>query len=534
MSLSEQTTKHALISVYNKDGLEEFALSLKRLGYRLYSSGGTAQYLRDHGIETIAVEEYTGFPEILGGRVKTLHPKIHAGLLADQSCNEHVQQLQNHDIIPFSLVVVNLYPFLEQVSDSTRNEEGIELIDIGGPTMIRAAAKNYKNVTVVVDPMDYTSVIQALDTSGPDYSDQAACDQRRRYAEKAFALTAYYDSCIAKWINRVDPFKETQVPRFKCVSGHLVTTLRYGENPHQRANLYSRPGSEGQGVIGSEQLGGKPLSFNNIQDLESAYECLSELYSNDHSVAVIIKHMNPCGVAIGKTCGESFERALSGNPEAAFGGILALSHKVDLQTAQAIHSRYFEAVLALDYDPDALECLKSKKNLRVLKVKGWADPREAFEQCVVFRDGFLVQESDALSVNRSHLRCVTQRHPTQSQLEDLLFAEKVCKHVKSNAIVCAGGLQALGVGAGQMSRIGALSIAMEQSKRVLLSLDRDVEPVVASDAFFPFKDSVLMLHESGVQAVVQPGGSIRDREVIEEADRLGMTMVFTSLRHFTH
>lgn len=508
--------KRALISVSDKTGVKEFAKGLVVLGYEILSTGGTAKVLEEAGIPVTYVSEVTGFPEILDGRVKTLHPKIHGGILAKRT-QDHLAQLQQHDITPIDVVAVNLYPFKETISKpDVTMEEAIENIDIGGPTMVRAAAKNYEHVLIVVNPERYEEVLRNLEAGTADVQ------YRLKLAAEAFTHTAQYDSAISRYLN--DQQDENEFPVNYVLTGQKVQQLRYGENPHQKAAFYRLEGVDYACVAAAEQLQGKELSYNNIMDVEAALELVREFAD---TAAVVIKHTNPCGVAQAGTLVEAYRAAFNADPISAFGGIVGLNRKVDARTAEALVETFLEAVIAPDYEPAALQILARKPNLRVLAA-GELSRQVPGKQVKSVNGGFLVQDADTGQISPEDLQVVTRAQPTKRELEELLFAWKVVKHVKSNAIVITKNYQTLGVGAGQMNRVGAANIALKQAG------DRARGAFLASDAFFPFKDTVALAAKAGITAIIQPGGSMRDEESIEEADRHGLVMVFTGMRHFKH
>ncbi len=504
----------AVISVYRKEGVEKLARALQNLGYEILSTGGTAKYLREHGIETQEIAKVTGFPEILNGRVKTLHPVIHGGILYRDWVEKDREEIEELGILPVDVVVVNLYPFEEMMKEDLEEEELMEFIDIGGPSLIRAAAKNYFRVVVLVDPEDYDWVIEKLDRGELDKKDRAYL------AWKAFAHTAYYDGVISnalkKLFNIEEESKELSVPM------RLSSKLRYGENPHQRGVLYTNPLEE-LGVARAHVLQGKEMSFNNYLDADSAVRIALE-FPNDPA-CVIIKHNNPCGVALGKDLKEAFIKAKETDPEAAFGGIVAFNDRVDVELAEELTSMFLEVVIAPEYDERALEVLSRKKNLRVIRFFGMSN---SFDIKKV-SGGFLLQDEDTQLYEK--LETVTRREPTEQEMEDLLFTWKVCKHVKSNAVVIAKDRRTLGIGSGQVSRVDSLRCAIQKAQRYGFDLSG---AVLASEAFFPFRDSIDIAHEAGITAVIHPGGSIRDKEVFDAADEHGMAMVITGMRHFRH
>ncbi|HWP48794.1 MAG TPA: bifunctional phosphoribosylaminoimidazolecarboxamide formyltransferase/IMP cyclohydrolase [Candidatus Limnocylindrales bacterium] len=516
------TPKRALISVSNKQGIVEFAQALDQMGFDLISTGGTATLLSEFGLSVKRVSDLTHFPEILNGRVKTLHPMIHGGILANLEDPQHVKEISEQGILPISLVVVNLYPFRETVSKpAVTLEEAIENIDIGGPTLLRAAAKNYRNVTVICDPRDYGKVLNEL----KQHSGTVSLETRFKLAYKAFAHTASYDITITRYLSSTLTF-----PDYWFLDLEKVQDLRYGENPHQRAALYRDLSVAGPSLTKARQLQGKELSFNNIFDLNAALELILEFTSEGElfqPAAAIIKHTNPCGVALGQSLAEAYRRARSCDPVSAFGGIVALNTTVDVETAQELTSTFIEAVIAPAFEEAALAVLQKKKNLRVLCLDFSTLAGEKYDVKKV-SGGVLIQEKDVLDLNPQELKVVTKRQPTPQEMKGLRFAWKVVKHVKSNGIVYATETETVGIGAGQMSRVDASRIAIMKAQRSLQGT------VVASDAFFPFRDGVDAAAEVGATAIIQPGGSLRDPEVIAAADEHGMAMVFTQVRHFKH
>jgi len=520
----------ALISVSDKAGLRELAHALSERGIALVSTGGTASVLRTEGLEVRDVAEITGFPEMMDGRVKTLHPNVHGGLLALRDDPAHVAALVSHGIAPIDLLVVNLYPFEETVARGAETAEAVENIDIGGPAMIRAAAKNHAHVAVVTDPEDYAALLAELDAN----DGQTRLAFRRTLAQRAFARTAAYDAAVATWMagEIAEP-----TPRRRAFAGTLRQTLRYGENPHQGAAFYV-DGTDRPGVASAVQQQGKELSYNNINDTDAAYELVAEFMPGDGPACVIVKHANPCGAARGATLEEAYRRAFDCDRTSAFGGIVALNMKLDLKTAKAITEIFTEVVIAPGADIGAIELFDAKPNLRLLTAQGLPNPREgglAFRQVA---GGFLVQERDAAMVAPRDLKVVTARAPSAAEMADMLFAWRVAKHVKSNAIVYAKDGATVGIGAGQMSRVDSTRIAARKAADMAEALGLDAAPtqgaVVASDAFFPFADGLLAAAEAGATAVIQPGGSMRDAEVIAAADAAGLAMVFTGQRHFRH
>ena len=507
--------RRALISVSNKEGLAEFARELAALDFELVSTGGTARFLRKAGLSVVDVEAVTGFPEILDGRVKTLHPKVHGGLLAKLDKPEHLEALKSHEILPIELVCVNLYPFQAAISrPNCTVEEAIENIDIGGPSMLRSAAKNHEHVTVVVDPQDYDYVLEGLKIGGPDGS------ARRKLAAKVFRHTAAYDALIAGYLTQL---AGEEFPERLTLTYELEKNLRYGENPQQRAAFYRTPLAPATSLVHAEQLQGKELSYNNINDANAALGLVAEF---TEPCAVAMKHMNPCGVGVGANLDEAFSRAFASDPVSIFGGIVAFNRPVDGATARKLHHIFLEIILAPSFEPEALRVLEDKKNLRLLSLPmGEKEPGAL--GYVSLPGGMLTQTADDL-VEEAALRVVTKRAPTAKELAALKFGWKVCRHVKSNAIVVSNEEMTLGVGAGQMNRVGAAEIALRQAK------DKARGACLASDAFFPMDDTVELAAKAGITAVIQPGGSIRDQDSIDKADQYGIAMVFTGVRHFKH
>ncbi|MEZ5815038.1 MAG: bifunctional phosphoribosylaminoimidazolecarboxamide formyltransferase/IMP cyclohydrolase [Alphaproteobacteria bacterium] len=522
--------KRALISASDKDGIEDFARRLTGYGVEILSTGGTAKMLKDAGIAVKDVSEHTGFPEIMDGRVKTLHPTIHGGILARRSDDAHVKAMDDNGISDIDMVVVNLYPFVETVQSGKGFEECIENIDIGGPAMIRAAAKNHEFVAVITDPQDYGRVLEDMEA----HEGAVTYKTRKRLAATAYALTATYDSSIASWfVSQMDT--DYGYPRRISFSGSLKQTLRYGENPHQSAALYTVDGSTRPGVAHAAQLQGKELSYNNINDTDAAFELVSEF---DGPAVAIIKHANPCGVAVASDTLSAYNKAFTCDPVSAFGGIIALNRTLNRETAEAIIQKFCEVIIAPDVESDALELLKTKKNIRVLTTGGLPDMNQKRRMVTRVAGGLLVQDSDTGHIAESDLRVVTDREPTAEEMKDLLFAFRVAKHVKSNAIIYAKNGATVGIGAGQMSRLDSARIAARKSADAAEALGLDTPlakgSVVASDAFFPFADGLISAAEAGVSAVIQPGGSIRDDEVIDAANARGLAMVMTGMRHFRH
>ena len=520
----------ALLSVSDKTGLIPFAQKLHDMGVELISTGGTRKTLADAGLPVKDVSDITGFPEMMDGRVKTLHPKVHGGLLAIRENPEHEAAMLAHGIGTIDLLVVNLYPFEATIQAGKSEEDCIENIDIGGPAMIRAASKNHGDVTVIVEAADYEKVLTEMQAQ----RGATSLALRQHLAAKAFARTAAYDAAIATWF--AAHLGEAN-PDFRALGGRLAEPMRYGENPHQSAAFYHtaeiRPG-----VATARQLQGKQLSFNNINDTNAAFECVSEFDAQRSAAVVIVKHANPCGVAEGTNLREAYEKALRCDPVSAFGGIVALNRKLDADAAKAIVEIFTEVIIAPDADDEAVQLVAAKKNLRLLVTGGLADPRAAGLDFRTVAGGFLAQSRDNAVVDDMTLKVVTKRAPTEREMADLRFAFRVAKHVKSNAIVYAKDLATVGIGAGQMSRVDSSRIAAwkaaEAAKAAGLSESLAKGSVVASDAFFPFADGLLAAAEAGATAIIQPGGSMRDDEVIKAADEAGLAMVFTGHRHFRH
>ncbi len=521
------TIERALVSVYDKTGLVPFAKRLAERRIELISTGGTAKLLRDAGLGVRDASDLTGWPEMLGGRVKTLHPKVHGGILFRRGDTGDKSQAAQHGIAPIDLVVVNLYPFEATAAKAGLTpEELIENIDIGGPAMVRSAAKNFESVGVVTDPADYEAVAQEIAASGG-----LSLETRLELARKAFALTARYDGTIATELERLSVADErvtlggrAALPQRLHIALARRQAMRYGENPHQQAALYIPAGRPARGLAAAQQLQGKELSYNNLVDLDAAWGLAQEF---ERPAAVIVKHNNPCGAAEQGTLAEAYRRALECDPVSAFGGVLAFNRALDLETAGELAKLFAECVVAPGYDAAARELLAGKKNLRLMELASGAGSEGELELKRI-SGGVLAQEPDRHNWGEKELKCVTRRAPTREETAALLFGWKVCKHVKSNAIVFARGGQTLGVGAGQMSRVDSVKIAVMKAQLPLAG------SVVASDAFFPFPDGLEEAARAGATAVIQPGGSVRDAEVIAAADRLNVAMVFTGMRHFRH
>ncbi len=521
--------RRALISVSDKTNLLELGRALAGRGVELLSTGGSARTLREAGLEVRDVADLTGFPEMMDGRVKTLHPKVHGGLLALRDDAGHRAAMEEHGIEAIDLLVVNLYPFEATVARGAGYDEAVENIDIGGPAMIRAAAKNHGFVTTIVDIEDYDALLVELDQNAGATSRPF----RQVMAQRAYARTAAYDAAVSSWMAGAigEP-----APRRRAVAGTLRQTMRYGENPHQAAAFYT-DGTDRPGVATAHQHQGKALSYNNINDTDAAFELVSE-FADAAPTCVIVKHANPCGVAQGATLAEAYGRAFDCDRTSAFGGIVALNRPLDGPTAEAIAGIFTEVVIAPGADDAARAVFAAKKNLRLLTTEGLGDPRAAGDVWRQVSGGYLVQDKDAGHITRDDLTVVTKRAPSDDQIDDLLFAWRVAKHVKSNAIVYVRDGATVGVGAGQMSRVDSTRIAAQKALDMARVLDLPAPPtqgsVVASDAFFPFPDGLLTAAEAGARAVIQPGGSVRDDEVIAAADGAGLAMVFTGMRHFRH
>ncbi|MGE5601086.1 MAG: bifunctional phosphoribosylaminoimidazolecarboxamide formyltransferase/IMP cyclohydrolase [Pseudomonadota bacterium] len=523
--------ERALISLSDKNGLDRLAQGLAARGVELVSTGGTAAKLRDLGHQVRDIADLTGFPEMMDGRVKTLHPKVHGGLLGVRDNPEHAAAMEEHAIAPIDLVVVNLYPFEATVARGASRDEIIENIDIGGPSMVRSAAKNHAHVAVVTDPADYEELLGELGSN----DGATSYEFRKRLAAKAYALTAAYDSTISQWFAFAD--QGERFPKVWTRASRLLMPLRYGENPHQQAALYEPIGPHAPGIAQAKQVQGKELSYNNLNDANAALELVAEFRESPPTV-VIVKHANPCGVASADTLLEAWNAALVCDSVSAFGGIVATNRPLDAATAEAITQIFTEVVVAPDASGDAKAIFAKKKNLRLLLTDGLPDPKRPGQTIAVIAGGILVQDRDNGSITRDELKVVTKRQPTEEEIRDCLFAWTVAKHVKSNAIVYAKNGSTAGIGAGQMNRRDSARIAAAKAKEAAETYDwaepRTVGSAVASDAFFPFADGLLAAVEAGATAVIQPGGSIRDDEVIAAADEAGLAMVFTGMRHFRH
>ncbi len=509
--------KRALLSVSDKTGLVPFAKGLVEAGFEIVSTGGTSRALEDAGVPVIGISDVTGFPEILDGRVKTLHPRVHAGILACDT-DEHRAVLAEQNITAIDLVAVNLYPFQDTVKNpDVTLADAIEKIDIGGPSMIRAAAKNHDRVTVVVQPAQYDLVLKELKEQGG----KTTLETRRKLAVAAYQHTAQYDAAISRWLQA--RFEEPLLSDEWALGGKKALDMRYGENPHQKAAFYISDAAPGT-VAGAKQLNGKALSYNNIVDMDAAWQLVNEW--EEDTACAIIKHTNPCGLALGATVQEAYERALAADPVSAFGGIIAINKEVDAAAAEKIIETFMEAVIAPGFTPEAVDVLKRKENLRVMDAGVAKSCDEPWVERI--SGGFLIQERDLHNLKKDDCRCVTEREPSEAEWKDLIFAWNTVKHVKSNAIVVAKNCQTLGVGAGQMNRVGSCNIAFEEAG------EEGKGAVLASDAFFPFRDSIDAAAKAGISAIIQPGGSIRDEESIQAANEAGIAMIFTGVRHFKH
>ncbi|MEY4879063.1 MAG: bifunctional phosphoribosylaminoimidazolecarboxamide formyltransferase/IMP cyclohydrolase [Pseudomonadota bacterium] len=526
--------RRALISVSDKTGLIEFARALADAKVDILSTGGTAKSLRDAGVPVTDVSDVTGFPEIMDGRVKTLHPKVHGGLLALRDKPDHAEAMTKHGIEGIDLLVVNLYPFEATVARGADFDETVENIDIGGPAMIRAASKNHDWVTVVVDTEDYALVLAEMNAN----KGATTAAARKKLAQIAYARTAAYDTAVSTWLaGELAKEGEAEPPRRASFSGHLRQKLRYGENPHQSAAFYAT-GEKRFGVASATQLQGKELSYNNINDTDAAYELVAEFDPNASAACAIIKHANPCGVALGSSLSDAYKKALACDPVSAFGGVLAFNKTLDGATAEEISKIFTEVIIAPDADEDARRILAGKKNLRLLIAGGLPDANAAGLTLRSVAGGLLVQTRDAGRLTKADLKIVTRRKPSDSEITDMLFAFTVAKHVKSNTIVYAKGGATAGIGAGQMSRVDSARIAAQKARESAEAAGWS-EPMTkgssaASDAFFPFPDGLLVVAEAGATSVIQPGGSIKDDDVIKAADEAGLAMVFTGVRHFRH
>ena len=519
--------ERALISVSDKTGIAEIAHQLTKRGVEIISTGGTAKLLKDEGVPITLIDDYTGFPEMLNGRVKTLHPKVHAGLLALRDDEGHQKTMADYELPYIDLVIVNLYPFEQTITkEDVKFEDAIENIDIGGPTMLRSAAKNFRDVTVIIDPSDYKPLFEEMEKNdgAVSYEFNKSC------AQKVFASTSFYDSLIANYLEENTDGIE-MFPPTRAFGYRKVQDLRYGENPHQKAAFYKEVVQSEPCVTMIKQLHGKELSYNNFIDVDGALELVKEF---TEPTSIVVKHTNPCGAACAENICDAYKMARATDPVSAFGSVLAFNRTLDKATAEEIAKTFVEAVIAPDYDSDALETLQKKKNIRILLLEGlknWVEEKEHNQKGFYTRKvvgGLLVQERDTKMVDIADLKCVTKRQPTEEELKSLMFAWKCVKHVKSNAIVYANGMELVGVGAGQMSRVDSAKVGVMKAQKEIKGC------VMASDAFFPFRDGIDAAAEAGVTAIIEPGGSIRDEEVIAAADEAEIAMVFTGMRHFKH
>jgi len=511
--------KNALISVSNKENLISLLKTLKKFNINVISSGGTYASIKKLGYECIELSKYTGFKEMLDGRVKTLHPKIHAGILHDRQNKKHKSEMSKQNFPAIDLIVVNFYPFQKIVTNTKNPKQIIENIDIGGPTMVRAAAKNFKNVTIVTNKDDYRSLIAELET----LKGKTSLKFRELMSSKAFGLTAYYDAMIANWFNKK---LKIEFPERKTIFGRKLQKLRYGENPHQQSSLYISDYSDKQ--LRFKQIHGKELSYNNYNDMFASLQILDSLKKN--SGTVIIKHANPCGVSENKNALISFKNAYASDPISAFGGVIACNYKINKKIAQEINKNFLEVILANGFDKVSLEILRRRKNLRIIDISNFK--LKNLTSVKSFDGSFLVQSKDNIIINKKKLKCVTKLKPNKKDIAEIKFAFNVCKHVKSNAIVLCNNFSTIGIGAGQPSRLDSCKIAVQKAKKFQPSKIKN--SIAASDAFFPFADGINTLIKAGVKTIVQPGGSIRDQEVINAANKAKVKMFFTSIRHFNH
>ena len=511
--------KNALISVSNKESLVSLLKTLKKYNINIISSGGTYAAIKKLGYKCTELSKYTGFKEMLDGRVKTLHPKIHAGILHDRQNKKHKSEMSKQNFPPIDLIVVNFYPFQKIVTSKQNPKQIIENIDIGGPTMVRAAAKNFKNVTIVTNRNDYGALIKELEkTRG-----KTSLKFRELMSSKAFGLTAYYDAMIANWFNEK---LKIQFPERKTIFGRKLEKLRYGENPHQQSSLYVNDYNDKQ--LGFNQIHGKELSYNNYSDMFASLEILNSLKKN--SGTVIIKHANPCGVSENKSPLVSFKNAYASDPISAFGGVIACNYKINVKIASEISKNFLEVLLAKGFDNESLKILKRKKNLRIIDISNFK--LKNLISIKSFERSFLLQSKDNIVIDRKKLKCVTKLKPNKRELAEIQFAYNICKHVKSNAIVLCNNFTTIGIGAGQPSRLDSCKIAVQKAKQFQFSKIKN--SIAASDAFFPFVDGINILIKAGVKTIIQPGGSIRDQEVINAADKAKVKMFFTGIRHFNH
>ena len=515
----KQKIKNALISVSDKTELNSILKVLKKFKINIISSGGTFASIKKLGYDCVEISNFTGFKEMLNGRVKTLHPKIHAGILYDRNNKKHKIEMNNQKFLPIDLIIVNFYPFQKTVIDSKNPKNIIENIDIGGPTMVRAAAKNFKNVTIITNKDDYQSLIKEINKN----KGKTSLKFRELMSSKAFGLTAYYDSMIANWFNQRLKIK---FPEKKTIFGKKIQNLRYGENPHQESSLYINNYNDQN--LGLEQLNGKELSFNNYNDMFAALEILSSIKKD--CATVIIKHANPCGVAKSKSSLTSFKNAYACDPISAFGGVIACNFRINKKIALEINKNFVEVILAKNFDNHALNILKKKKNLRIIDISKFKI--DNLTTIKSFNNSFLIQSKDELILDKKKLRCVTKIKPTKKEIFEIEFAFNICKHVKSNAIVLTNNFSTIGIGAGQPSRLDSCKIASQKARQFQPSKIKN--SIAASDAFFPFADGIQTLIKNGVKIIVQPGGSVKDQEVINEANKAKIKMIFTGIRHFNH
>ena len=511
--------KTALISVSDKESLISILKLLKKFNIKIISSGGTYASIKRLGYQCTELSKYTGFKEMLDGRVKTLHPKIHAGILHDRRNKKHQNEMSKQNFPAIDLIIVNFYPFQKIVLNSKNPKNIIENIDIGGPTMVRAAAKNFNNVTIITNKKDYSSLIEELE----NHKGKTTLKFRELMSAKAFGLTAYYDAMIANWFNKK---LKIDFPERKTIFGRKLQKLRYGENPHQKSSIYVSDYNDKQ--IGFDQLHGKELSYNNYNDMFASLEILNGLKKKTGTV--IIKHANPCGVSENKNPLNSFKNAYACDPISAFGGVIACNYKINKKIAEEISKNFLEVILANGFDKDALEIIKRKKNLRVIDITGFSLKNTTSVK--LFDSSFLLQGKDKLVLDKKKLKCVTRLKPTKKEMEEIIFAFNICKHVKSNAIVLCNNFSTIGIGAGQPSRLDSCKIAAQKAKQFQPSKVKN--SIAASDAFFPFADGIKTLIKVGVKTIIQPGGSIRDQEVINAADKAKIKMLFTGIRHFNH
>ena len=515
----KQKIKNALISVSDKSGLNSVLKTLKKYNIKIISSGGTFISIKKLGYDCTEISKYTGFKEMLDGRVKTLHPKIHAGILHDRFNKKHQGEMNKQNFPSIDLIIVNFYPFQKIITESKNSKKIIENIDIGGPTMVRSAAKNFNNVTIITNKNDYGNLIQELNRN----KGSSSLNFRELMSSKAFGLTAYYDAMIANWFNEK---LKIEFPERKTIFGKKLKKLRYGENPHQESSLYISAYNDQN--IGFEQLGGKELSYNNYNDMFAALEILLSIKKK--TATVIIKHANPCGVSVNKSKLKSFKNAYMSDPISAFGGVIACNFKIDKKIAVEINKNFLEVIMAKSFDRDALGILKKKKNLRIIDVSKFK-----FKNLTTIKnfDGsFLLQSKDQIILNKKNIKCVTKIKPTKKEMTEIELAFNICKHVKSNAIILTNNSSTIGIGAGQPSRLDSCKIATQKAMQFQPTKIRS--SIAASDAFFPFADGIKILIRAGVKIIVQPGGSIRDQEVINEANKAKIKMIFTGIRHFNH